>query len=175
MLKLYQEKNIKKIGRKFFIKEYISTGSLIKVGYRIVTLSKKGTHHKKYIHRLVAEAFISNPYNKKYVNHIDGNKQNNRIDNLEWCTASENNLHAFKTGLKKVTEKQRIQASKNGKIYCSKNVIQYDLNGNFIKEWNSLSEASRILNVNRGNIGTCCRLKKGTAGGYIWKFKEEGK
>jgi hypothetical protein len=121
---------------------------------------------------LVAKAFISNPENKPYVNHIDGNKQNNKVDNLEWCTPSENNSHAFRIGLKVITEKQRKQSSINGKIYCSKKVIQYDLNNNFIKEWKSLSEASNKLKLNRGNIGTCCRRNKGTVGRYIWKFKE---
>lgn len=155
------------------IKEYISTGSLAKNGYFIVTLSNNGTNCKCYIHRLVAQTFIPNPLKKLYVNHIDGNKQNDRVDNLEWCTPSENNFHAFRIGLRTITKKQRKQSSINGKIYCSKKVLQYDLNGNFIKEWKSLSEASRELKLNRGNIGTCCRLHKGTAGGYIWKFKEE--
>lgn len=98
--------------------------------------------------------------------------QNNKVDNLEWCTPSENNSHAFRIGLKVITEKQRKQSSINGKIHCSKKVIQYDLNNNFIKEWKSLSEASNKLKLNRGNIGTCCRRNKGTVGGYIWKFKE---
>lgn len=121
---------------------------------------------------MVAKAFISNPENKPYVNHIDGNKQNNKVDNLEWCTPSENNSHAFRIGLKVITEKQRKQSSINGKVNCSKKVIQYDLNNNFIKEWESLSGASNKLKLNRGNIGTCCRRNKGTVGGYIWKFKE---
>lgn len=60
-----------------------------------------------YIHRLVAQTFIPNPLNKSYVNHIDGNKQNDRVDNLEWCTPSENSFHAFRIGLKVITEKQR--------------------------------------------------------------------
>lgn len=145
----------------------------MKIGYSIVTLSKNGKSYKEYIHRLVAKTFLSNPLNKEYVNHKDGNKQNNCVSNLEWCTPSENNYHAFQTGLKKTTDKQRKQSIENGKLYCSKKIIQYDLNNNFIKEWESISEASRNLNLNRGDIGTCCRKKKGTVGGYIWKFKED--
>ena len=65
-----------------------------KQGYRQVTLSKNAKSHTLRVHRLVALAFIPNPLNKPYINHIDGNKTNNCVDNLEWCTASENNWHA---------------------------------------------------------------------------------
>lgn len=92
----------------------------MKIGYSIVTLSKNGKSYKEYIHRLVAKTFLSNPLNKEYVNHKDGNKQNNCVSNLEWCTPSENNYHAFQTGLKKTTDKQRKQSIENGKLYCSK-------------------------------------------------------
>lgn len=68
-------------------------------GYEQIKLNYQGLHIHKSIHRLVAEAFITNPLNKLYVNHIDGNKLNNTVDNLEWCTNSENILHARKTGL----------------------------------------------------------------------------
>jgi hypothetical protein len=66
--------------------------------YSMVSLSKKGTVYKKYVHRLVAEAFLENP--KETVNHKDGNKQNNSVSNLEWCSYSENNKHAYRQGLK---------------------------------------------------------------------------
>lgn len=68
-------------------------------GYEQIKINYQGLHIHKSIHRLVAEAFIPNPLNKEYVNHIDGNKLNNAVDNLEWCTNSENILHARKTGL----------------------------------------------------------------------------
>lgn len=92
------------------------------IGYPKVLLTTKSTGKRKAytIHRLVAKAFIPNPENKKYVNHIDSNKTNNKVENLEWCTNSENQIHAFKfgnqytlrgedNGAAKLTEKQAIE------------------------------------------------------------------
>lgn len=76
-------------------------------GYFRVKLTVKNKSKRVLLHRIIAEAFILNPENKKTVNHLDGNKKNNSIDNLEWCSQSENILHAYKTGLKTVTQKQR--------------------------------------------------------------------
>lgn len=76
-----------------------------KDGYLRVVLCENGKPHTKKVHRLVAETFIPNPCNKPEVNHIDGNKQNNRVTNLEWCTHQENVRHAFATGLEKRSEK----------------------------------------------------------------------
>lgn len=72
-------------------------------GYKNVSLYYKGSHKILYVHRVVAEAFIENPENKSEVNHLDGNKGNNIVSNLEWCTRSENGKHAWNAGLKKVT------------------------------------------------------------------------
>lgn len=68
-------------------------------GYVMVTLCKDSKPFNASVHRLIAEAFIPNPENKETINHIDGNKQNNSIDNLEWATQRENNIHAYRTGL----------------------------------------------------------------------------
>jgi len=68
-------------------------------GYYMVTLSKNNKQNPKRVHRLIAEMFIPNPYNKPHVNHKDGDKLNNNIKNLEWCTHLENMQHAFRTGL----------------------------------------------------------------------------
>lgn len=70
-----------------------------KNGYVYVTLQVKNKKYTKRVHRLVAEAFIPNPQNKPFVNHIDGNKSNNVVQNLEWVTGSENNIHAMNLGL----------------------------------------------------------------------------
>lgn len=130
-------------------------------GYKYVSLSNKATKTPKLVHRLVAESFILNPDNKPEVNHIDGNKSNNRVDNLEWCTSSENIQHAEKTGLR------------NNKYKIA--IYQYDLNGNFIKEWNSIAEAANFYGVYAQNISKCCKKKCKTIGGYIWEYKNKEK
>lgn len=107
-----------KYGKKKEIKGWVQ-----KTGYRAVTLDGK----KYNLHRLVAQTFIPNPNNYPIINHIDGNKLNNNIDNLEWCTYSHNFKEAVRLGLikpKYASSENKIRAKKIG---------QYDLNGNFIK------------------------------------------
>lgn len=140
--------NIKNIKRNKLLK--LNTH---KQGYNVVNLCKCGKVKKYLVHRLVAEAFIPNTENKPQVNHIDGNKKNNNIDNLEFVTNSENTIHAYRTGLK-----------------CNaKRVKQLDLQGRFIKEWESMLQASRELKISYGIINECVSGKRKTARGYIWK------
>lgn len=80
-------------------------------GYQLVVLSKQGKFRYPTIHRLVATAFVPKPFNKPTVNHKDGNKENNMADNLEWCTSSENNYHAWETGLKSRHHRPRETAN----------------------------------------------------------------
>lgn len=125
-------------------------------GYKIIILTK---HHKQKtftIHRLVAQAFVPNPGNKPEVNHIDCNKINNRADNLEWCDRKYNLSYAER--------KEKHDRA------VSKTICQFDLNGNFIREWSSIAEAQRELNI--GNISYACSGRYKKAGGYIWKYKE---
>lgn len=88
---------ISSLGRIRNLKGKILKTYIQNCGYEQIKVAFNNTH--KQIHRLVAEAFIPNPESKKYVNHIDGNKLNNSVSNLEWCTNSENIIHARKTGL----------------------------------------------------------------------------
>ena len=159
-------------------KKRMINGTLLRLrfnnsNYNIVSLYKDNVQDIRFVHRLVAETFIPNPEDKPQVNHIDGNKTNNCVNNLEWCTRSENNRHAWKTGLNKVSDNQRKAASQSAKERFSKKIVQYDLNGNFIKEWDSMSEAQRQLNIWHESIGKCCKGKIKTSGKYIWRFKEE--
>jgi hypothetical protein len=100
---LYRVSNygrIKSLGNDKKRKEKILTSFINGVGYVLIKLSKEGKQYNHRLHRLVAEAFIDNPLNKPEVNHIDGNKSNNNISNLEWSTRSENVQHSFNHNLK---------------------------------------------------------------------------
>lgn len=113
-------------------------------GYYFVSLYKDGKRKNFRIHQLVAEYFIGNPYNLPQVNHIDGNKKNNHYVNLEYVSASENIQHAYNTGLKLPSEKQKSIARKMCIELKSKKV--YDIkNGTIYK---SAVEASKCLNIN---------------------------
>lgn len=132
----------------------------IRNGYYSVSLWKNGVGKHHLIHRLISQAFIPNPNNKPQINHIDGNKTNNHIENLEWVTESENARHAYNNGLIKP---------------YTRKIIQYDQNMNFIKEWDSITEIEKELGINHANIVTVCKqnTNRKYAGGYIWRYKEE--
>ena len=137
---------------------YIRKPSPSKRGYPVVSMNKNGKQYLRTVHTLLAKAFIPNPDNKPQINHIDGNKWNNNLDNLEWVTSYENIMHARNTGLH----------ISDGDIPVS----QYDLNENYIATYKSISEASRQTGANRNAIGFVAKGKTKyiTAGGYIWKY-----
>lgn len=141
--------------------------------YRYVDLIKEHRDDKKmhYIHRLVAYHFLDNPDNKKEVNHIDGNTLNNDVTNLEWCTRKENVSHASKMNIYVNSHiHQRGKLNPN-----SKAVIQKDLRGNFIKEWESVNQVMRECGFRASEIFKCCNPSKyphcKTAFGYKWEYK----
>lgn len=124
--------------------------------YYFVRLCKNSQKKNFFIHRLVAENFIKMMPNKKYVNHINGIKTDNNLNNLEWVSASENVLHAIKNNLKRLPNKK---------------IIQLDYNNKIINHWESIKEASEKLEINRSNIGACCRNERKTAGNYMWQYE----
>ena len=132
-------------------------------GYLFVSLCKSGKKKNYTIHRLVAETFIPNPDNLPQVNHKDENKNNNKVENLEWCTPSYNSNYGTRN--KRASEKKT-----NGKM--SKSVIQYTLDGKFVKEWVSLHECSRN-GFHHQNIILCCRGEYKQYKGFKWKYKKE--
>lgn len=139
-------------------------------GYYRVGLYLNNKSKNKEVHRIVAETFIDNPENKIEVNHIDGNKLNNNVDNLEWVTHKENINHAWKNNLFEPVREASKRYGKNNP--SAKGVIQYDINENKIEEYECIEDAAIKTNVNKTNIGKCCNGRRKTAGGYIWKFKK---
>lgn len=159
---------IRRDGKPYLQKEKILQPIRNHKGYCqcFLTINFKG--NSKAIHRLVAETFIPNPNNLSQVNHKDGNKENNCVDNLEWITNYDNMQHSIKTGLrdvKKITDKL--------KVVNSRKIIQYDLDGNFIKQYNSISNAEKELHIPNQNIVKVCQGKRRTAHNFIFRYMEE--
>ena len=124
------------------------------LGYMLVGLSRK----LYKVHRLVAETFLDNPQNLKYINHKDEDKTNNCVSNLEWCTCEYNNNYG--------TRNQRISLNSSRK----RKILQCDLSGNVIKEWESIMSASKYYGVTRTNICSCCNGRQKTSAGYTWRY-----
>lgn len=123
----------------------------------------------------MAEAFIDNPLNKSEVNHIDGNKHNNNIENLEWVTTKENVVHAFKHKLRTCEDSAKLlgKYAKRGKENPkSKKVFQFDQNKKLINIYGSVREAERKNKIYASYISQCCLKKKKQAGGYYWSYEE---
>ena len=127
-------------------------------GYICIALSKNGRVKRFLFHRMKADLYIPKVEGKNYVNHINGRKSDFSLSNLEWCTASENNQHAFYTGLNIPYNKLQI--------------IQISLSGDIINYYNSIRDAERITGVQNQNITKCCKNQRKTAGGFIWRYKE---
>ena len=127
-------------------------------GYVYIFLMKDNKRKNFRLHKLVAQTFIPNPNNLSQINHKDGNKQNNCVDNLEWCTCKENIQHAYKLGLAN-NNNQKIK------------VLQYDLENNLIEKYDSLLEASKQTNISISSISLCINGKQKRTHNFI--FKEE--
>jgi len=151
---------VKSLKRNIILKPFFTAN-----GYYQVTLFKNGKNHSKQIHRLVGENFIKKAGNKNEINHIDGNKQNNCITNLEWCTSSYNKTEAYRLGLMK---RRFGKENPNSKV-----VYQYDLNGNFIKKWDCAMDIQRELGIPSPRICSCCLGISKTAYKYKWKYVKE--
>lgn len=124
--------------------------------YKHVTLNIDGKQKRMRVHRLVAEVFLDNPQNKPYVNHKDGNRGNNSVENLEWVTPAENTQHAVLTGL-----------FVSG---VAKPVNQYSLDGQLMMTFPSATEASRQTGTAQEKITMCCKRQRETANDYQWRY-----
>lgn len=137
-------------------------------GYVYQMLYKNGKEKLLRVHRLVAMAFLPNPNNLPQVNHKDGNKQNNSVDNLEWCEQSDNMKHAYKNGLQIPSENQRKAIINTNKLK-QKKVCQIK-DGEVINTFSGISEASRQTKISISCISRCCNLKRKSTNGYEWRF-----
>lgn len=150
-------------------------------GYLQTHLCSNGVCKSYLVHRLVALHFIDNPNNYPEVNHKDENKTNNYFENLEFCTRKYNENYGTKKLRSVANHNYKESALKsaahhNYKIVAEKQakaVLQFDLNNNFIKRWNSLHDIYRELNYSIGNISRVCNNKLNKVYGYIWKFEED--
>ena len=147
-----------KYGVRIYKGKYLKTFNDRK-GYLLLQLCKDGIPKKYRISRLVYFTFNPDADTKLQVNHIDEDKLNNRLDNFNLMTCKEN----INWGTRTI----RFALAK------SKTVLQFDKNGNFIKEWISANEVGRILKLHQTHIWECCHGERKTCGGFIWKYKEK--
>jgi len=170
-----------KISNSGKIKSYhkSETGKILSTknrsGYENITLIKNLKHFYEKVHRLVAKTFIPNPENKPQVNHIDCNKHNNHVNNLEWVTPKENMQHAIKN------KPEMVEGMLNyNKYEKPKKVQQYSMEGKLINEYVNCKEAGKETGICSRNILQVANQKeykpgktRKQAGGFIWKFKEQ--
>lgn len=158
-----------KDGRIGNYKGEIVTPVKVTKGYYQVRLYKNGIKKRPKLHRLVAEAFLPNPNNLPCVNHIDEDKSNNTVNNLEWCTVAYNNTYGNRIN--------NIKLKNTNSKTLSKKVGMYDLNNNLIKTFPSTAECDR-QGYTQSAIILCCNNKYHKIGnniykGYIWKYLDE--
>ena len=176
---LYQVSNLGNVRTLHYKKPYLMHPVVDASGYmRVSFVLPNSKKYKRYgVHRLVAEAFIQNPDNLPQINHKDENKQNNCSDNLEWCTNRYNcnygnhcnNVRDSRIGMK-FSELHIDNLRKSHVKSQGKSVIQLSKRGEIIGRFDSISDASRLLNISGQCISGCCNGRLKSAGGYIWKF-----
>lgn len=115
-----------------------------------------------YVHRLVAEAFLDNPDNLPQVNHLDHNRKNNNVHNLEWCSIRDNLLYG--------TTHERAANTMRETSPTRKPVAQYSLSGDFIRTFRSINDAERETGIRASGISLCCNNKLRKTGGYVFSF-----
>lgn len=166
---------VKSLGNNRSRKEKILKPHTTKAGYLMVQLWKDGKGKDFTVHRLVAQAFIPNTEDFPQCNHLDENKTNNCVENLEWCTAKFNHNYGTRNERMAAALKGRKRPEETVKkisAALSKPVLQIDpLNDKIIKEWKSATEVKRTLGFNNRHISECCNGKLKSCGGFKWRFK----
>lgn len=175
-------KSLPKIHNCYEFKNYLTKEKFLKgypnsKGYLRVYLKRDKKEHKKFIHRLVAESFLENPFNKKEVNHIDHNILNNKITNLEWVSHQENMQWAWENGrLNHIVEIGKTSYRKGlakAQEKVKRKVCKLDNKGNIIKVYNTMTEAWKENNIDSGSLTKCCQGKQKTCKGLYFKYYED--
>lgn len=142
--------------RDWLVKERMMSQVINHAGYVEYQITYNKKHYGRKAHRLVAEAFIPNPLNKPFVNHIDGDKTNNSVSNLEWCTCQENNVHAYQHEL-------------HSSVLP---ILQFSEDWSFIKRWKNAAEITRALGIGRTSIHKACKRETNHfIDGYNWLYE----
>ena len=172
---LYEVSNLGRVRSLTRYKKVIKP-QITNAGYYQYQLWNKGICHVASAHRLVAQAFIPNPNNKAVVNHIDENKLNNAVWNLQWISHAENCNYgtAIERRMKHTDYSKRRLNQENQIKACSKPIAQYSTNGTFIRNWNSASECARETGFSVSGIRGVVRGKRNSIFGYIFKERSDG-
>lgn len=158
------------LGRKRFRKGVVLSPDIAQNGYYRVTLASSGKKKQFYLHRLIAIHFMENPDNLPQINHKDGNKLNNSLDNLEWCTVQENTIHAYKLGLiKPASGKDHHNYQKTGsKHERAKKVLGTNIITGATKEYGALVETKKD-GFTASEVSRCCN-RGGIHKGHTFEF-----
>lgn len=151
------------------VKGNILTPVVQKNGYAYINLRKKEKRKNFRVHRLIALAFIPNPEKKRTVNHKNGVRSDNRLENLEWMTHSENNKHSFTNLGRRPHSYNKFGKESKSSIY----VNQLTLSGEFIQTFAGQQEAGRQLGICSSHIVDVCRGKRNQTGGFKWEYSNK--
>lgn len=157
----YMVSNMGRVKSLKFGKEKLLKPFIQRKGYYLVELRNNNYSKTFTIHKLVAKAFLDNPNNLSQVNHINEDKTDNRVENLEWCTNEYNSNYGTRN--KRISKKLK------------KEVLQYDKDMILLKEWDSIKSIAKELGFDKTCISRCCNNHINSSYGYIWKYKNDNK
>ena len=156
----FEKIEVSSFGRVRSVKGHYYTGFIDKDGYTIVGFRMNGKRVSKKVHRLVAQTFLPNPNNFPQINHLDCNRKNNNVDNLEWCDGSYNQQYREKYGL------SNTEALGHSMFAINLKTLE-------VSRFRSQNEAGRVLGVSQGNINMVINGKRNYAGGF-WFVNDDG-